>query len=79
MKLKNLLNSQNPISGAKGSLIDPSYWISNIMGVLFILVVVATGQNVARSLSGRVPAIDSTIEPIINRPVTNGGVVKYTV
>jgi hypothetical protein len=49
-KMSDILTVKNPISGEKSNLADPSDWIQNILGVLFLYVIFATGQKVAKTV-----------------------------
>jgi predicted solute-binding protein len=71
-----LTEFENPLTGKKSNLFDVGSLWSQILGVVMLFVVFAMGQNVARKISSKVPAIDTTIEPIISRPVTNTGLQK---
>ncbi len=73
-----LANFKNPLSGATGNLLNVSDWTTNILGVVFLFVVIAMGQMVSRKVSGAIPAIDTTIEPIISQPAQSIGLQKYT-
>ena len=72
-----LANFKNPLSGASGNLLDVSDWTQNILGVVFLFVVIAMGQMVSRKVSSALPMIDTTIEPIQTAPATASGFQKY--
>ena len=72
-----LANFKNPLSGASGNLLDVSDWTQNILGVVFLFVVIAMGQMLSRKVSSALPMIDTTIEPIQTVPATASGFQKY--
>ncbi len=74
-----LANFTNPLNGSKGNLLNVGDWTSNIMGVIFLLVIFATGQNLAKAISSKVPVIDSSVEPLITRPQAASTNQKYII
>lgn len=54
-----------PFSGKEYSLTDIGGLWSMILGVFVMFFVFSAGQNIAGKVSSRVPAIDTTIEPVI--------------
>lgn len=74
-----IANFKNPLSGASGNLLNVGDWTQNILGVVFLFVVIAMGQMLSRKVSSALPMVDTTIEPIITQPQTSSGLVKYSV
>lgn len=64
MKLK----AKNPISNESINLTDPKTWIENVLGVLFLFVVLAGAQNVAKVVEQKTK-IDTSVEPLTSSPV----------
>lgn len=65
--MAKLTDFQTP-TGAKGNILDPSSWISLILGSLVLIVTFALGQNVVQKLGSKVP-FDTTIDPLVKTPV----------
>lgn len=61
----------SPLSGAKGDLLDISGLWSNILGVIVMFVVFATGQKMVQQFGSKIPFVDTQIEPIVTRPSSN--------
>jgi hypothetical protein len=78
-KTLKLAAFKNPITGATGNLLNVGDWTQGIIGVMFLFIVVAMGQMFTRKLTGAVPMIDGTIDPIITQPASAAGFQKYTV
>jgi hypothetical protein len=77
-KFKEILKAENPLTGKTTSLLDIGGIFSMILGVVLFMFVVATGQNVARAVSGKLGGkIDTQIEPITSRPATLASEVIY--
>lgn len=74
-----LANFTNPLNGKSGNLLNVGDWTSNIIGVVFLLVVIATGQNIAKAVSQKVPAIDSSVDPLTSRQQKAMGLQKYVI
>jgi len=70
MKLSQVLKAENPLSGKSTGLFDISSIASQILGVIVLFFVVATGQNIAKMISSKVGAFDTTIDPIIKATST---------
>lgn len=68
--MKNLLDFQTP-TGQRGNVLNPMTWLSFILGTVFLLATFSIGQNVAKKVSNKLPAIDTQPEPIFNAPVSN--------
>lgn len=66
--MAKLTEYENPITGRKENLMDIGGLFGKIVGVVVMFFVVATGQNLAKSISGKTK-LDTSIEPIINHPV----------
>lgn len=76
MKIGDFLKAENPLTGKSTSLTDVQGIFSMILGVVLLLFVVATGQNVARTISGKMSRVDTSPEPIFaNRSVASGDTV----
>ena len=71
MKVKDFLQTESPLTGKKTSLLDFGSIIQMILGVVLFLFVVATGQNVAKMVSGKVGKVDTSPEPIFNSPMVS--------
>lgn len=74
--MAKLTDFENPITGKKENLLDFGGMLSKVIGVVVMLFVVATGQNVAKALSGKASMIDTSIDPIINRPIASSSRVS---
>lgn len=74
-----LTQFENPFSGKKSSILDIGQIWSMILGVFVMFFVFAMGQRVAGTVSSRIPAVDTSIEPIINQPKSSGSVSKVYV
>lgn len=66
--MAKLTEYENPITGRKESITDISGLFGKIVGVVVMFFVVATGQNLAKTISGKTK-LDTSIEPLINQPV----------
>lgn len=71
MKLRDVLKAENPLTGKTTSLLDIGSIFSMILGVVLFLFVVATGQNVARAVSGKFSKVDTSPEPLFNAPAAS--------
>jgi hypothetical protein len=67
-KLTDFTKFQTP-TGATGNLLSPQSWLSLILGTVMLLATFAIGQNVSKRVSERIPAVDTTIDPIISQPI----------
>lgn len=67
--MAKLTEFTNPINGKTQSLFDLGGMWSLILGVVVLLFVVGTGQNVARGISNKIPGIDTSPEQIFKSPV----------
>lgn len=72
-----LTQYENPITGKKEDLLDIGGLFGKIVGVVIMFFVVATGQNLAKTISGKTN-LDTSIEPLINHPVLPTGSGKRT-
>lgn len=70
-----LTEFENPFSGKKAKITDIGQLWSMILGVFVMFFVFAMGQKVASTVSGKVPMVDTSIEPVINRPTATENVV----
>jgi hypothetical protein len=75
--LAKLTQFENPFSGKKASIFDFGQIWSMILGVFVMFFVFAMGQRVAGTVSSRVPMVDTSIEPIIQRPQAQGIQKQY--
>jgi hypothetical protein len=66
-KLKKLTDFQTPF-GATGNIFSLQSWLGLIVGSLVLIIAFATAQNIGKRISGRVPAIDTNIDPIWSQP-----------
>jgi hypothetical protein len=64
MKLAEVLKAENPLTGKSTSLLDIQGIFSMILGVVLLLFVVATGQNVANAVSGKFSRVDTSVQPL---------------
>lgn len=76
--MAKLFEFKNVLSGDKGNLASISDWKDNILGVMFIFIVISLGQALTRKATSILPVLDGQIEPIITQPVQSSGLVKYT-
>jgi hypothetical protein len=74
--LKNLGVATNPFSGTKTSIFNIGQIWSYILGVIMLFVVFAMGQRGASVLSSKVPAVDTSIEPIVKTASSAPGYPK---
>lgn len=65
--MAKLTQYENPLTGKRENIFDISSLFAKIMGVVVMLFVVATGQNLARTVSGKT-RLDTQLEPFINTP-----------
>lgn len=61
---------ENPITGKTENLFDLGGMFSKILGVVVMFFIIATGQNLAKTVSSKTK-LDTSIDPIINIPVAN--------
>lgn len=66
--LMKLTNYENPITGKTENLFDLGGMFSKIVGVVVMFFVVATGQNLAKTISSKTK-LDTSINPLIDYPV----------
>lgn len=64
-----LTQYENPFSGKKENIFDLGGMFSKILGIVVMFFVIATGQNIAKTVSNKTK-LDTTIEPLVTRPVT---------
>jgi uncharacterized membrane protein len=75
-----LFEFESPVTGKKDSLLDLGGMWGKVFGVFVMFLVVAAGQNLAKKVTSVVPALDTTIDPIIaNQPVKVSGTAKRLV
>jgi hypothetical protein len=67
--LPKLTEFENPLTGKRASIFDIGTLFSMILGVVVLLFVASTGQNIAKAVSNRVPALDTQPESIFRSPV----------
>ncbi len=48
-------------TGAKGNILNPSDWLSLVVGAVILIITFALGQNLAGKIGGRLP-IDTTVD-----------------
>ena len=63
-----LTQYENPFSGKKENIFDLGGMFSKILGIVVMFFVIATGQNIAKTVSNKTK-LDTTIEPLVTRPV----------
>jgi hypothetical protein len=63
-KLSDVTEFENPINGRKGNLLNIGDIWGMVLGVIIFFVVWATGQELTKKIQGRVPLIDTQIDPI---------------
>lgn len=70
--MAKLTEFQNPLSGSKGNLFDIGNLWSSILGVFVLIFVFAMGEKLAKTVSGKIPAINTTVynplTPVPNTP-----------
>ena len=66
-----LTEFENPFSGKKSKITDIGQLWSMILGVAVMFFVFAMGQKAASTVSSRVPAVDTSIEPIVRQQTTD--------
>lgn len=67
--MAKLTEFENPLTGKRQSLFDLGGMWSLILGVIVLLFITGTGQNIARTISNKVPGIDTQPETIFRQPV----------
>lgn len=65
--MAKLTDFQTPF-GATGNIFSLQSWIGLIVGSLVLIIAFATAQNIGKKISGRVPAVDTNIDPIWSAP-----------
>lgn len=65
--MAKLSQYENPLTGKTENLFDIGSLFGKIMGVVVMLFVIATGQNVAKTISGKTK-LDTQLDPFINTP-----------
>jgi len=65
--LAKLTDFQTPF-GATGNIFSLQSWVGLIVGSLVLIIAFATAQNIGKKISGRVPAVDTQIDPIWSQP-----------
>jgi hypothetical protein len=75
--MAKLTDFQTP-TGATGNLLNPTSWLSLIMGTVVLLITFSVGQNVANKLNGRGGGlIDSKPENPFQTVQTTKSEVKF--
>lgn len=44
------------------NILNPRDWLSMILGIVMLIIVAATAQNVTRAVGNKVPMVDTSIE-----------------
>ena len=65
--MAELTQYENPLTGKTENLFDISSIFGKVLGVVVMLFVIATGQNVAKTISGKTK-IDTQLDPFISVP-----------
>lgn len=65
--MAKLTQYENPLTGKTENLFDISSLFGKILGVVVMLFVIATGQNVAKTISGKTK-LDTQLDPFISVP-----------
>lgn len=65
--MAKLTDFQTPF-GATGNIFSLQSWVGLIVGSLVLIIAFATAQNIGKKISGRVPAVDTQIDPIWSQP-----------
>ena len=65
--MAKLSQYENPLTGKTENLFDVGSLFGKIVGVVVMLFVIATGQNVAKTISGKTK-LDTQLDPFINTP-----------
>lgn len=66
--VSKLLETKNPLTANSQSLTDPKGLLQMVLWVVMFLAIVATGQNVARAVSGKFSRLDTSPEPVFRNP-----------
>jgi hypothetical protein len=56
-----LTKFQTP-TGATGDVLNPSSWLSLVIGSVVLIITFALGQNVANKIGSKVPGVDAEID-----------------
>lgn len=65
--MAKLTDFQTPF-GATGNIFSLQSWVGLIVGSLVLIIAFATAQNIGKKISGKVPAVDTNIDPIWSQP-----------
>lgn len=63
-----LTQYENPLTGKKEDLFDLGGLFGKVVGVVIMLFVVATGQNLAKTISGKTK-LDTSLDQFVDRPL----------
>ncbi len=59
-------------TGLKGNIFNPNDWAKMILGGVVLIITFATSQNLAKKIGGKVPYVDTDIDPITRQPIVEG-------
>jgi hypothetical protein len=65
--MAKLTKFQTP-TGATGDVLDPSSWLSLVVGAVVLILTFALGQNLANKVGASVPGVDSKIDRPWSKP-----------
>jgi len=68
MKLSGLFKTKDPITGQTSDIFDLGDILARVLGVVMFFIIFAAGQNAAGFIGKKIP-VDTTIEPVVNRPI----------
>lgn len=68
--MAKLTQYENPVTGKTENLLDLGGLFGKVVGVVVMFFVVATGQNLARTISGKTK-LDTSIDPFFTQPVVS--------
>lgn len=74
MKFGDVFKAESPITGKTTNLLDPVAVVQLIMGALLTIFVLATAQNLAKKVEGKLP-VDMTIDSMQKPQVQNSMVI----
>ncbi len=59
-------------TGLKGNIFNPNDWVKMILGGVVLIITFAASQNLAKKIGGKVPYVDTDIDPITRQPIVEG-------
>ena len=73
--MAKLTEYENPITGKKENIFDLGGLFSKVVGVVVMLFIFATGQNLAKTVSSKTK-LDTQVDPLWTAPAPSSGPAK---